>query len=470
MYAKSSLLCPTGVILALFGCSLWGSSLIHPQYRSVVTYVVSNVVQEEINNTFVNSQQTMAAKPFIVVNSVKKRFRRDSGSSGEGSESSPSRGPKLVYLSEKIPLIGGFSSLVTPEGEILREVYGFPVKHLTPKERELNIREFVAKLYSLKGDCSEEVDNILARIAPVTECQKTHSLDDDHAGPLSGNLEVMPPHSFRQPEVKLAPSTPGPRVAKVKNISTTRSPGDSLKIINHLMLSEDDARYIRGISLVALASEYSVSKVRREILGNNGNGWVKAQKVTVKTWYREEGQEIKNYVNGEPAKKDIVIASINKNDIVTALQHFADIIVEQGQYVDLQTFDNCPEVLRDCVVVVMGNDSGAGYTREGVRFVNRVNGNAGCKVFVTTLMIGSDKSLSCFQKQALFSSLSALRNLSSIKISGQDRKLLKISCSDYEAAAQEVGTQVCKYILIFLVVLFYLNFQMLKISFLFISL
>ena len=181
-----------------------------------------------------------------------------------------------------------------------------------------------------------------------------------------------------------------------------------------------------------MASEYSVSKVRREILGNNGNGWVKAQKVTVKTWYREEGQEINNYVNGEPAKKDIVIASINKNDIVTALQHFADVIVEQGQYVDLQTFDNCPEVLRDCV--------GAGYTREGVRFVNRVNGNAGCKVFVTTLMFGSDKSLSCFQKQALFSSLSALRNLSSIKISGQDRKLLKISCSDYEAAAQEVGT------------------------------
>ena len=89
-------------------------------------------------------------------------------------------------------------------------------------------------------------------------------MEADHTLALSSNVEVMPQHNFRKPVVKLAASTPGPRVEKVKNISTSRSPSDSLKIINHLQLSDDDARYIRGISLVDLATEYSVRKMKRE--------------------------------------------------------------------------------------------------------------------------------------------------------------------------------------------------------------
>ena len=58
-------------------------------------------LQREIYILCVNSQHTMAAKPTIVVHSLKKRFRRDSGSS-EGSDCSPSRGRKLFHLSEKI--------------------------------------------------------------------------------------------------------------------------------------------------------------------------------------------------------------------------------------------------------------------------------------------------------------------------------------------------------------------------------
>ena len=131
------------------------------------------------------------------------------------------------------------------------------------------------------------------------------------------------------------------------------------------------------------------------------------------------------------------------------MQHFADSLTQQGDYVDMQSYDNCPEVLRDCAVIILGNDSGQGYTREGIRFVNRSNANAGHKVFVTTVIVGTDKSLSLFQKQAVFSSLSALRNLSSVRIGGRDRKLVKFSCMDYEAAAEEVDTQVHYYIYLF---------------------
>ena len=133
---------------------------------------------------------------------------------------------------------------------------------------------------------------------------------------------------------------------------------------------------------------------------------------------------------------------IKKENIVTAVQHFADSITD---YVDMQSYDNCPEVLNDCAVIVLGNDAGQGFTREGIRFVNRVNANAGSKVFVTTVMVGTDKTLSLFQKQAVFSGLSSLRNLSSIRIGGRERKLVKISCMDYEAAAEDVGTQVHYY-------------------------
>ena len=93
---------------------------------------------------------------------------------------------------------------------------------------------------------------------------------------------------------------------------------------------------------------------------------------------------------------------------------------------------------------MLGNDSGQGYTREGVRFCNREQANSGSKVFVSTLMEGSDKALSLFQKQALFSSLSGLRDVTTITMGGKERKLIKFSAMDYEAAAEDFGTQVGK--------------------------
>ena len=87
--------------------------------------------------------------------------------------------------------------------------------------------------------------------------------------------------------------------------------------------------------------------------------------------------------------------------------------------------------------------SGQGFSREGVRFGNRLQANSGSKVFVTTLVEGSDKPLSLYQKQYLFSSLTGLRGMNTILMGGKQRKLIKISSMDYEAQAEELGTQVC---------------------------
>ena len=338
---------------------------------------------------------------------------------------------------------GGFTFFETGGG-LSRDIYVFPTKLLSSKDREYFVKQFVAKLYGLNGGQPDEVDKILTKIAPAKECNKSHTLEPSKIGSLSSNVEILPEDGFRKPEVKLANSTPGPRLSKVRDITTVRSPSDSLRVINHLQLSNDDCRYIRGISLVGLSSEYSVTKLKASLMGNEGKGWVEARQVSVKQWFRNKAQEVDHYKNGQPVRKSIVIGSIDKVNLKAALQNFADKLTELGQYLGLESLEDCPESLKGVVaVLVCGNDSGQGYCREGVRFVNRINSNSGSKVFITTLMEGSDKSLSLFQKQALFSTLSSLRNLSSIHIGGQVRQLIKISCMDYEAAAEDVGQQVC---------------------------
>ena len=209
-------------------------------------------------------------------------------------------------------------------------------------------------------------------------------------------------------------------------------------------MSDDDSRYVRGISLVGLASEYSVKKLRSELLGNEGKGWAKSEKMSVIKCFRDENKELTNYEDGEPQKQEIIIARIPQENILTAVQHWANTLTERGEFVEMQDFDNCPEILRDSVVLILGNDSGQGFTREGVRFANREQANSGAKVFVTSLMQGSDKSLSLFQKQELFSCLSGLRGVDTITIGGKERKLFKFSAMDYEAGAEDFGTQVRK--------------------------
>ena len=95
-----------------------------------------------------------------------------------------------------------------------------------------------------------------------------------------------------------------------------------------------------------------------------------------------------------------------------------------------------------CVFITSLNKILDSTMSEGVRILNRKSANSGSKVFVSCVMIGSDKSLSSFQKRFIFSSLTGLGMLKSIKMGGRERKVIIISCMDYEAAAEDCGTQV----------------------------
>ena len=71
-------------------------------------------------------------------------------------------------------------------------------------------------------------------------------------------------------------------------------------------------------------------------------------------------------MRGEPAKQEIVFGRIPKSDIITAVKHWASVLTSEGLYCDMQSWDNCPDILRDAVILVTGNDSGQGCTREGL--------------------------------------------------------------------------------------------------------
>jgi hypothetical protein len=114
------------------------------------------------------------------------------------------------------------------------------------------------------------------------------------------------------------------------------------------------------------------------------------------------------------------------------VQHWANVLTDRGQYVSLGDQSDCPELLKEAVVIVTGNDAGQGRTREGIRFVNRPQANSGGKVFVTGMINRSDKGLSLGQKQHIFSQLKTLRNLTTINMGHKERRLIVISCMDYE--------------------------------------
>ena len=288
---------------------------------------------------------TMSAKPSIVVHINSKRRRRGESVNNDSSECSP--GGNLqdsVHLSEKFPSQGGFSSLVTGQGDFVRELYGFPTQVLSSSERESVLKKFVAKLYHVQEGSHNEVEKILFRLVPTKECKRRHVIEPKIVQTINNNVINLPEEGFIVPLAQLAYSTPGHRLPPVADVLTARSPKDSLRIINHLQLSDADCRYVKGISLVCLASEYSVKKAKCEVMGNGGKGWVESEKLSFKQWFRYEGEEMKHYKNGYPARKEIVVGRIRKENILEAVQHFAESITD---YVDMQSYENCPEILHD---------------------------------------------------------------------------------------------------------------------------
>ena len=303
---------------------------------------------------------------------------------------------------------GGFRKITDIDGSSGSDVFIFPKKVISSQDREIILKTFVAKLYNLDGPARDsDVDILLTKMS----------------GQAPSNL----------PTPALAKSTPGPRVPELPSIYAHHSADDSLRVINQLQLSEDDARYVRGIALVPLDTEYAVKKRKLELMGGqSGKKWVEVKKYSLRRWFRKEKEENKHLNKGGAARRDWVVGSIKQDNMAEAVQHWAKELTDRGQFVSLGDLSDCPEFLRDAVVAVIGNDSGQGRTREGLRFVNRPQANSGAKVFVTGMINRSDKGLSLGQKQHIFSQMLSLKNLTTINMGHRERKLILISCMDYE--------------------------------------
>ena len=101
----------------------------------------------------------------IMFSQIRKRARTMSDTS-EGDEdyhscnsslssshdSSPSPPGQSCILEDKPSSAGGFSYIVTNNGSVKRDIFIFPTKVLKPKEREIDVRDFVSKLYNISGE------------------------------------------------------------------------------------------------------------------------------------------------------------------------------------------------------------------------------------------------------------------------------------------------------------------------------
>ena len=117
----------------------------------------------------------MSAKPYIVVNSVKRRRR---SSSSESSDCSPVRNISSGQLCENIPAQGGFHSCNT-----CWISYG---------EREYTAKMLISKLYNITKGGDSELEKVLIKLAPVKECKRRHLIENKQSSVLANNVEIIP--------------------------------------------------------------------------------------------------------------------------------------------------------------------------------------------------------------------------------------------------------------------------------------
>ena len=87
-------------------------------------------------------------------------------------------------------------------------------------------------------------------------------------------------------------------------------------------------------------------------------------KVDVKKWYRKLPDEVRN--SGTDVQVPRVIAyyaQIGGSDLISAIQHWLDTLVNSGQFLELGDLPNCPEAFKQKVVLIVGDDSGQNHTR-----------------------------------------------------------------------------------------------------------
>ena len=92
------------------------------------------------------------------------------------------------------------------------------------------------------------------------------------------------------PASQIAKSITSPRLPQLPNIWSQHTPDDSLRVLNHLQLSQDDARYVRAIGLLPIATEYSLKKRRVELCGGvEGKTWVSCKTYSLRRRFRTGG-------------------------------------------------------------------------------------------------------------------------------------------------------------------------------------
>ena len=139
----------------------------------------------------------------------------------------------------------------------------------------------------------------------------------------------------------------------------------------YLGLSDKKARFLREICKLKLSTEYSVKKLENTLLGNLN--WVKMKQINFPKWFRQLNNELKNLdTNGQVPRVVADYAQISGDQLPCVITHWAQLLFETNQLVELGDMPNCPTILRNKLVVVVGDDSGQGYTRYGSRFYTNI--------------------------------------------------------------------------------------------------
>ena len=119
---------------------------------------------------------------------------------------------------------------------------------------------------------------------------------------------------------------------------------------------------MRDICKVPLSTEYSVKKLENKLIGNPD--WVEMKHLEFPKWFRKLASELNNLdKNGEVPKVEPIFAQVNGEHLASLISHWAQVLAETGQLVELADLPNCPDTLKDKVVLIVGDDSGQGYTR-----------------------------------------------------------------------------------------------------------
>ena len=79
------------------------------------------------------------------------------------------------------------------------------------------------------------------------------------------------------------------------------------------------------------------------------------KQVNFPKWFRKYNNELKNLDgNGEVPRTIADYAQINGADLLKVITHWAQILSDSKQLVELGSMPNCPAILRDKLVVVVG--------------------------------------------------------------------------------------------------------------------